>query len=172
MCEPSKSPGQVVMKFVYLEKQEVKVKQLSTILTQLYLLCGAKFTNPDHLTSPSSYIMQNAPYLASKKGHDMVNAVSSALINASYGKQTTQKVLIQSDDTSVLFMFRNNSNYKRVFKVEETISDASQSAVDEIKIYADVVVVAKISLIASSKSFLTGFTAVRDKMHAVNLSLS
>ncbi|XP_010943202.1 glycerophosphodiester phosphodiesterase GDPDL7 [Elaeis guineensis] len=115
--------------------------------------------------------IENAPYLASKKGLDIVNAVSSALINASYDKQTTQKVLIQSDDTSVLSTFKNSSSYKRVFKVGETISDASKSAVDEIKKYADAVVVSKTSLIASSNSFLTGFTAVRDKMHAANLSI-
>ncbi|XP_008811209.2 glycerophosphodiester phosphodiesterase GDPDL7-like [Phoenix dactylifera] len=115
--------------------------------------------------------IENAPYLASKKGLDIVNAVSSALINAIYDKQTTQKVLIQSDDTSVLSMFKNNSSYKRVFKVEETISDASKSAVDEIKKYADAVVVAKTSLISISNSFLTGFTAVIDKMHAANLSI-
>ncbi|KAG1327148.1 putative glycerophosphodiester phosphodiesterase GDPDL4 [Cocos nucifera] len=115
--------------------------------------------------------IENAPYLASKKGLDIVNAVSSALTNASYDKQTTQKVLIQSDDTSVLSMFKNSSSYKRVFKVEETISDASKSAVDKIKKYADAVVVAKTSLIASSNSFLTGLTAVRDKMLAANLSI-
>jgi len=115
--------------------------------------------------------IDNAPYLASKKGLDIVTAVSSALINASYDKQITQKVLIQSDDTSVLSMFKNNSSYKRVFKVEETISDAPKPAVDEIKQFADAVNIAKTSLIASSNSFLTSFTPVMDKMHAANLSV-
>ncbi|XP_073098785.1 glycerophosphodiester phosphodiesterase GDPDL7-like isoform X2 [Elaeis guineensis] len=115
--------------------------------------------------------IEHAPYLASKKGLDIVTAVSSALINASYDKQITQKVLIQSDDTSVLSMFKNNSSYKRVFKVEETISDSPKPAVDEIKQFADAVNIAKTSLIASSNSFLTSFTPVTDKMHAANLSV-
>ncbi|KAG1363936.1 putative Glycerophosphodiester phosphodiesterase GDPDL7 [Cocos nucifera] len=115
--------------------------------------------------------IENAPYLASKKGLDIVTAVSSALINASYDKQITQKVLIQSDDTSVLSMFKNNSSYNRVFKVDETISDAPKPAVDEIKQFADAVNIAKTSLIASSNSFLTSFTPVMDEMHAANLSI-
>lgn len=59
----------------------------------------------------------------------------------------------------------------RVFKVDETISDAPKAAVDEIKQFADAVNIAKTSLIASLNSFLTSFTPVMDKMHAANLSV-
>lgn len=47
--------------------------------------------------------------LASKKGLGIVDTVSKALSNATFDKQSTQQVLIQSDDSSVLSQFKNVS---------------------------------------------------------------
>ncbi|KAK6156591.1 hypothetical protein DH2020_010839 [Rehmannia glutinosa] len=57
--------------------------------------------------------IQNAPFLASK-GLDIVGTVSAALSNATFDKQSTQKVLIQSDDSSVLLKFKDIPSYQRV----------------------------------------------------------
>lgn len=65
--------------------------------------------------------------LASKKGLDIVGAVSTALSNATFDKQVTQQVLIQSDDSSVLSKYKDISSYKRVFLVEDQIGDAPHS---------------------------------------------
>ncbi|KAF2305156.1 hypothetical protein GH714_002647 [Hevea brasiliensis] len=90
--------------------------------------------------------IENAAYLASKKGLDIIGAISTALSNASFDKQSTQKVLIQSDDTAVLSKFQNVPAYTRVFSIKNDISDAPLKSVDEIKKFADAVNVPRRSI--------------------------
>ncbi|OIV99858.1 hypothetical protein TanjilG_26196 [Lupinus angustifolius] len=66
--------------------------------------------------------ISNAAYLASKKGLDIVGVVSTALSNATFDKQSTQQVLIQSDDSSVLSKFKDIPSYKRVLIIATTAS--------------------------------------------------
>ncbi|OWM72820.1 hypothetical protein CDL15_Pgr021126 [Punica granatum] len=113
----------------------------------------------------------NAAYLASKKGLDIVGSVSQALTNATFDKQATQQVFIESDDTSVLTQFKNVTTYRRLLTIKEKISDAPPASVDEVKKYADGVVVTRSSLIPTSNSFLMGNTSVIKEMHAANLSV-
>ncbi|KAF8033781.1 hypothetical protein BT93_C0134 [Corymbia citriodora subsp. variegata] len=115
--------------------------------------------------------IENAAYLASKKGLDIVDAVSKALSNATFDKQSTQQVLIQSDDSSVLSQFKNVSTYKRVLTIEDKISDAPKQPVEEIKKYADAVTVTRPSIMPISNSFLLSNTSVIDEMHAANISV-
>ncbi|CAD5173509.1 unnamed protein product [Musa acuminata subsp. malaccensis] len=111
--------------------------------------------------------IENAAYLASKKGLGAVDAVSTALRNASYDKQ----VYIQSDDTAVLSAFKKNSGYQRVLHVKETISDAPKPTVEEIKQFADAVNLPRSSIVAASGFFVSAFTNVVDQMHAANISV-
>ncbi|CAD5188716.1 unnamed protein product [Musa acuminata subsp. malaccensis] len=115
--------------------------------------------------------IENAGYLVSKKGLGIVEAVSTALTNASYDKLPKKQVLIQSDDTAVLSAFKKNSGYKRVLYVKETISDAPKPTVDEIKHSADAVNLPRSSIVADSGFFVSAFTGVVDKMHAANISV-
>ncbi|CAL9196333.1 unnamed protein product [Musa hybrid cultivar] len=115
--------------------------------------------------------IENAGYLASKKGLGIVEAVSTALTNASYDKLPKKQVLIQSDDTAVLSVFKKNSGYKRVLYVKETISDAPKPTVDEIKHSADAINLPRSSIVADSGFFVSAFTGVVDKMHAANISV-
>ncbi|KDP38642.1 hypothetical protein JCGZ_03995 [Jatropha curcas] len=115
--------------------------------------------------------IENAPYLASKKGLDIVSAVSSALEKASFDKQSTQKVLIQSDDTSVLSKFKKIKAYQRVLHLKEEISDAPKKSVAEIKKFADVVNLPRFSIIPTDGQFAMYITKVIDEMHAANLTV-
>ncbi|CAL9075451.1 unnamed protein product [Musa textilis] len=115
--------------------------------------------------------IENAGYLASKKGLGIVEAVSTALTNASYDRLPKKQVLIQSDDTAVLSAFKKNSGYKRVLYVKETISDAPKPTVDEIKHSADAVNLPRSSIVADSGFFVSAFTGVVDEMHAANISV-
>uniref|UniRef100_A0A7N1A7C1 glycerophosphodiester phosphodiesterase n=1 Tax=Kalanchoe fedtschenkoi TaxID=63787 RepID=A0A7N1A7C1_KALFE len=115
--------------------------------------------------------IENAAYLASKKGLDAVHAVSEALSNATLDKQSTQKVLIQSDDTSVLAHFQNVPTYQRVLLIKDKISNIEKPAVEEIKKYAHAINVLRASLITSSMSFTTAQTNVVEEMHAANISV-
>jgi len=114
---------------------------------------------------------QNAAFLASQKSLDVVNAVSSALTNASYDKVGTQQVFIQSDDTSVLSAFKNNPSYKRVLSIEETISNVPRPSVDEIKKFADSVNVLRSSILMSRDSFLSSSSYVVNEMHEANITV-
>ncbi|TQD82884.1 hypothetical protein C1H46_031548 [Malus baccata] len=115
--------------------------------------------------------IENAAYLASKAGLDIVGTVSSALSNATLDKQSTQQVLIKSDDTSVLSKFKDSKNYKRVFNIKEKISDAPKESVAEIKKYADAVIVTKDSIVKITDYFISGTTNVVKEMKAANISV-
>ncbi|KAH0896458.1 hypothetical protein HID58_046026, partial [Brassica napus] len=113
----------------------------------------------------------NAAYLASKKGLGIVDAVKSGLTNSTLDKQSTQKVLIQSDDSSVLSSFEAVPPYTRVLSIEKEIGDAPKPSVDEIKKHAEAVNLKRSSLDTISESFATGKTNVVEEMHKGNISV-
>jgi len=115
--------------------------------------------------------IQNAAYLASKKGLDIVGAVTTALSNATFDKQSTQQVLIQSDDTSVLSKFMNVPTYKRVLSIEDKIGDAPKQPVQEIKKFADAVAISRSSIIQINEYFTTALTNVVGEFQKENISV-
>ncbi|KAK3032359.1 hypothetical protein RJ639_035410, partial [Escallonia herrerae] len=116
--------------------------------------------------------IDNAPYLASKKGFDIIKIVRDALTNATFEKQSTQKVLIQSEDSSVLSAFKDVPTYQRVLKIENLISDAPKKVAADVKKYADAIHVRRGSVVSESAGFFaTGFTKVTQEMHAANISV-
>jgi len=115
--------------------------------------------------------IENAAYLSSKQGLDIVGAVATALTNATFDKQSTQQVLIQSDDTSVLSKFKDVPTYKRVLRIKEKIGDAPKPSVDEVKKYADAVTVPRSAIIKVSDFFTVALTNVVKEMHAANVSV-
>lgn len=117
------------------------------------------------------FTLQNAAYLASNKGLDIVGAVSTALSNATFDKQVTQQVLIQSDDSSVLAKFKDIPSYKRVLFIENSIGDAPKQSVDEIKKYAEAVNLPKNSVVTVSGSLLSGMTNVVKELKDANLTV-
>ncbi|KAL1826721.1 hypothetical protein ACET3Z_005133 [Daucus carota] len=115
--------------------------------------------------------IQNAAFLASKKGIGVVDAVTRALTKASFDKPSDQKVLIQSDDSSVLSAFKDKP-YQRVLTIKDAKSDAPKSVVNEIKKHADAVVVDRETIVEENSAFFTSaFTKVVDEMHASNISV-
>ncbi|GMH18991.1 hypothetical protein Nepgr_020832 [Nepenthes gracilis] len=115
--------------------------------------------------------IKNANYLATKKSLDITDAVTTALSNETFDKQSTQQVLIQSDDSSVLAKFKDIPTYQKVLFIEEIIGDAPKQPVDEIKRHADAVTVYRSSLVRSNAGFTVSFTKVVEQMHAANISV-
>ncbi|XP_010483370.1 PREDICTED: glycerophosphodiester phosphodiesterase GDPDL7 [Camelina sativa] len=115
--------------------------------------------------------IENAAYLASKKGLGVIDAVKSALTNSTLDKQSTQKVLIQSDDSSVLASFEAVPPYTRVLSIDKEIGGAPKPSVDEIKKHAEAVNLKRTSLFTVSQSFVTGKTNVVEEMHKGNISV-
>ncbi|KAJ4907832.1 Glycerophosphodiester phosphodiesterase GDPDL7 [Raphanus sativus] len=115
--------------------------------------------------------IQNAAYLASKKGLGIVDSVKSAVTKSTLDKQLTQKVLIQSDDSSVLSGFPGVPPFTRVLTIGKEIGDAPKPSVDEIKKHAEAVNLMRSSLVTTSESFATGKTNVVEEMHKGNVSV-
>ncbi|EOY12177.1 PLC-like phosphodiesterase family protein, putative isoform 1 [Theobroma cacao] len=114
--------------------------------------------------------IENAAYLA-EQGFGVTDAVFDALSEAGYDKQTAQKVMIQSSNSSVLMKFKGKSNYKLVYKVDEDIGGAQQASIDDIKSFASAVVISKDSVFPENNAFLTGVTDVVPRLQAANLSV-
>ncbi|KAK7388347.1 hypothetical protein VNO78_23162 [Psophocarpus tetragonolobus] len=113
----------------------------------------------------------NAAYLASKKGVDIVGVVRTVLSNATVDKQSTQQVLIQSDDSSVLSKFKDIPSYKRVMLLNDKMGDVPKETVEEIKKYADAVNLPKTSVIKVLDSFLAGMTNVVKDLKDANVTI-
>ncbi|TVU02018.1 hypothetical protein EJB05_52553 [Eragrostis curvula] len=115
--------------------------------------------------------IEHAAYLATR-GLGMVDAVTGALTKAGYDKETKQRLLIQSDDSSVLSAFKKSfPASKRVLSIHTDISDVAKPSVDDIKGFADGVRIRRSSVAQITGSFTTHFTNVVDTLHAANLTV-
>ncbi|GMJ05053.1 SHV3-like 1, Glycerophosphodiester phosphodiesterase (GDPD) like 4, glycerophosphodiesterase-like 1 [Hibiscus trionum] len=114
--------------------------------------------------------IENAPYLA-EQGFGVTDAVLNALSKAGYDKQTAQKVMIQSSNSSVLMKFKGEPNYQLVYKVDEDIGGAQSSTIEDIRRFADAVVISKDSVFPENSAFLAGTTDVVQRLQAANLSV-
>ncbi|CAH8389848.1 unnamed protein product [Eruca vesicaria subsp. sativa] len=115
--------------------------------------------------------VENAAYLREKQGLDIVKAILDTLTKSGYSNATTttKKVMIQSTNSSVLVDFKKQSRYETVYQVEETIRDILDSAIQDIKKFADAVVVRKPSIFPVSKSFTTGQTNLVERLQKFQL---
>ncbi|KAI9185651.1 hypothetical protein LWI28_009171 [Acer negundo] len=113
--------------------------------------------------------IENAAYLAEKQGLGVTDAVMTALKAGGYDNQTDLKVMIQSTNSSVLMKFKDNDKYEIVYKIEKSIHDASNTSVEDIKKFADSVVINKESVFPSNAAFLTKLTVVIAKLQAFKL---
>ncbi|CAH8381796.1 unnamed protein product [Eruca vesicaria subsp. sativa] len=104
--------------------------------------------------------VEHAAYLREKQGLDIVKAVLDTLKESGYSK----RVMIQSSNSSVLVDIKKHSRYETVYEVEETIRDILDSAIQDIKTFADAVVFKKLSVYPVSASFITGQTNLVERL--------
>ncbi|KAB1224994.1 putative glycerophosphoryl diester phosphodiesterase 2 [Morella rubra] len=109
--------------------------------------------------------------LRQKQGLTVTDAVIDALSKAGYDNPTSLKVLIQSSNSSVLLKFKDKKDYELVYKVNENFADVPDTTVQNIKTFADSVVVSKESVFPEISSFLTAATATVSKLKSSNLSV-
>ncbi|KAK2639873.1 hypothetical protein Ddye_027668 [Dipteronia dyeriana] len=157
---------------------------ISNPFTEYTLFRNPKFRNAGNFLKLSDFLalaknsttlsgvlisIENAAYLAEKQGLGVTDAVMTALKDGGYDNQTDLKVMIQSTNSSVLMKFKDNDKYEIVYKIEESIRDASNASVEDIKKFADSVVVNKVSVFPVNKAFITGLTDVVAKLQAFKL---
>ncbi|XP_021905871.1 glycerophosphodiester phosphodiesterase GDPDL4-like [Carica papaya] len=126
-------------------------------------------TNSSNSLSGILLSIEHAVYL-SEKGLGVIEAVLDALREAGYS-QTPKKVMIQSIDSSVLKEFKEKSKYHLVYQVDETICDALDSTIKNIKKFADSVVIDKKSVFPQNSLFVAGQTKVVERLKSFNLSV-
>ncbi|XP_052142809.1 glycerophosphodiester phosphodiesterase GDPDL3-like [Oryza glaberrima] len=102
--------------------------------------------------------IERAAFMAQKLGFGVVDAVIKALDDSGYSKQTTQKVMIQSTNSSVLVKFKQQTKYNLVYMIEEDVRDAAPSSIADIKKFADAVSVNTMSVYPATDNFLTNQT--------------
>ncbi|KAH1054182.1 hypothetical protein GLYMA_08G324500v4 [Glycine max] len=115
--------------------------------------------------------IENAAYLARKQNLSVTEAVIDTLSKAGYDKPGAPKVMIQSTNSSVLLKFKEKTKYELVYKIDEIVGDAVDSAILDIKRFAHSVVVKKASVYPVSKFFVTGSTKIVPKFKSSNLSV-
>ncbi|KAH1054184.1 hypothetical protein GLYMA_08G324600v4 [Glycine max] len=116
-------------------------------------------------------IIENAAYLARKQNLSVTEAVIDTLSKAGYDKPGAPKVMIQSTNSSVLLKFKEKTKYELVYKIDEIIRDAVDSAISDIKRFAHSVVVKKASVYPDRKQFVTGSTKIVPKFKSSNLTV-
>jgi len=103
--------------------------------------------------------VERATFMAEKLGFGVVDAVIKALDDSGYSKQTTQKVMIQSTNSSTLVKFKQQAKYNLVYMLDEDVKDAAPSSVADIKKFADAVSVSTTSIYPSTSNFLLNQTS-------------
>lgn len=95
----------------------------------------------------------------------------NALKNASYDNQASPTVTIQSTNSSVLNKFKQQTKYKLMYMLDESIGDASNSSIEDIKRSADSVVIGKSSIYPVSKAFTLHSTDLVTKLQSFGLEV-
>ncbi|KAB2615556.1 glycerophosphoryl diester phosphodiesterase 2 [Pyrus ussuriensis x Pyrus communis] len=113
--------------------------------------------------------IEYAAYLAEKQKLSITDAVMNTLSKAGFDNQTALDVKIQSANSSVLMKFKEKTSYELVYKIEEEIGDAPSSTIEDIKKFADSVVIKKASIFPEVEAFTTGVTDVVSKLQAAKL---
>lgn len=126
----------------------------------------------DHVLNQSAIcVLQHAAFLAAELGFDMVDAVIKALDDSGYNKQTAQKVMIQSTNSSVLVKFKQQTKYDLVYMINEDVSDAAPSSLAGIKKFADAVSVETSSVFPENRHFTSHQTDLVESLQTAGLSV-
>lgn len=123
------------------------------------------------VTFYSTVFFQYAAYLAEEQRLSVTDAVIAALNKAGFANRTALDVKIQSTNSSVLMKFKEKTNYKLVYKIEENIGDALSSTIEDIKKFADSVVINKASIFPETQAFVTSVTHVVPELQAAKLQV-
>lgn len=79
--------------------------------------------------------------------------------------------MIQSTNSSVLIKFKQQTNYKLVYKLDESISDVDKSSLSDIKHFASAVIISKQSVYPSSLLFVTDQTELVKTFQSAGLAV-
>ncbi|KAG1364248.1 hypothetical protein COCNU_11G010750 [Cocos nucifera] len=117
------------------------------------------------------YHYLNAAFLAEKLGYSVTDGVTKALKDSGYNNQTVQEVMIQSSNSSVLVKFKQQTKYKLLYMVDESIRDAAPSSIVDIKQFAHSVAVSKQCIYPESQQFVVEQTELVKNLKSAGLNV-
>jgi hypothetical protein len=118
------------------------------------------------------FTLQNAAFVASSLGIDIVDNVNNALSDAGYNNLTAKEVMIQSSDSAVLVKLKQQkTKCKLVYTLPLGIGDASQSSLVDMKKFANAVVVERTSVFALSNDFIIRENSLVNDLQSVGLDV-
>ncbi|KAI5078458.1 hypothetical protein GOP47_0006129 [Adiantum capillus-veneris] len=135
-----------------------------SIITLSEFLSYAKNTSAGILID-----IQNGYFLEMEVGLDVVGEVLRSL-NAS-GLSVSDRVVIQSEDSSVLRRFQQLANYTLVFKVTDTNVLVTKTEVSDVKALANYVTLPRGLVQVANSGYLLNKTDIVDLFHAQNVSV-
>ncbi|XP_039118492.1 glycerophosphodiester phosphodiesterase GDPDL3-like [Dioscorea cayenensis subsp. rotundata] len=116
--------------------------------------------------------IENAAFVAEKLGASVTDAVISALNDSGYSNQTTQQVIIRSSNSAVLVKLKQQTKYKLEYMVDESIRDADNASITDIKKFADSVSINKQSIFPKTAGFITTQTGVVKRLKSAGLAVN
>ncbi|MCO5615121.1 hypothetical protein L7F22_069410 [Adiantum nelumboides] len=135
-----------------------------SIITLTDFLSYAKNTSAEMLID-----IQNGYFLETAIGLDVVGEVLKSL-NSS-GLDVSERVVIQSEDSSVLRRLQELSNYTLVFKVKDTNVLVTKTEVSQVKALANYVTLPRGLVQVANSGYLLNSTGIVDLFHAQNVSV-
>ncbi|XP_072991107.1 glycerophosphodiester phosphodiesterase GDPDL4-like [Typha latifolia] len=115
--------------------------------------------------------VEYASFMAEKLGIDLIDAVTATLKDAGYDNQTALEVMIMSTNSSALVKFKQQTEYKLVYMLEERISDAVASSILDIKKFADAVAITTDSVYPQNNNYITEQTNLVKHLQTAGLSV-
>jgi glycerophosphoryl diester phosphodiesterase len=116
-------------------------------------------------------VNQNVVFIQEKLEIDMISSVTTAVMGAGYGNQTSLQVNILSTDSAVLTKLRQDTKYKLVYKIATNFRDASTASVAEIRRFADAVAINKESVYPEDRHFITNETKILNRFQSAGLKV-
>ncbi|XP_039131359.1 glycerophosphodiester phosphodiesterase GDPDL4-like isoform X2 [Dioscorea cayenensis subsp. rotundata] len=115
--------------------------------------------------------INNAAFLVEKLGFDVVNEVINALNSTGYNNLSTQQVMIQSNSSSVLMKFKQQTKYNLSYVVHESISNADNSSIADIANFAHSVAIDKKSIFLENYNYIIDQTQVVKRLKSAGLAV-
>ncbi|KAH7431592.1 hypothetical protein KP509_08G056600 [Ceratopteris richardii] len=113
--------------------------------------------------------IQNGYFLETEVDKNVVGAVLASL-NAS-GLASSDRVMIQSEDSAILSLFRQVTNYTLIYRVVDTDVLVTKTEVSDVKALANFVTLPRALVQVASNGFLVNKTDIVDLFHAQNVSV-
>ena len=104
-----------------------------------------------------------------KAGLSVTDAVIDVLSKAGYDNGTAPKVMIRSTDSAVLKEFKDKKNYELVYRVDETIRDAPDATIEDIKAFANSIVINKDSIYPQNNAYIVRATDIVSRLQSNGL---